>query len=109
MIHVFRITGSFILIAVTISTLISVYCSRKNGKEPEAVDFSENFKEAFLTTEVAFKVLTIVVPFLCTGCLLLFFITHFKIEALMLFAACIQIPIVFSALQKILPDLKGGE
>lgn len=109
MIHVFRITSRFILIAVTISTWISVYCSRKNRKEPEAVDFSENLKEALLTTEIAFKVLTIMVPFLCIGCLLLFFVTHLRIEALMLFAACIQIPIIFSALQKIHPDLKGGE
>ena len=105
----FRTASRLILLAVTISTLISVYYSMKNGKEPKAVDFSENLKEALLTTEVAFKVLVIMVPFLCIGCLLLFFATYFKVEALMLFAACIQVPTVFYALQKFLPDLKGGE
>ena len=109
MILVFRIASGLIFIFVTITTLVSVYYSRKNGKEPEAVDLSENSREALLVSEVAFKVLVVMVPFFCIGCLLLFFVTLFKVEAMMLFAACIQIPIVFYALQKIRSGLKGGE
>lgn len=100
MILVFRTACSLIFIAVTTSTLISVYYSRKNGKEPGAVGFSENFKEALFVSGVAFKVLVVMVPFLCIGCLLLFFFTYFRIEAIILLVACIQIPVIFFCLSK---------
>jgi Na+/H+ antiporter NhaD/arsenite permease-like protein len=109
MVLIFRIACRLIFILVTITTLISVYHSRKNEKEQGAEDLSENSKEALLVSEVAFKVLVVMVPFLCIGCVLLFFVTRFKTEAVLLFAACMQIPIVFYALQKISPGPKGGE
>jgi len=109
MILVFRTACRLIFIAITTSTLISVYYSKKNGKESGVVDLSENFKEALVVSGVAFKVLVVMVPFLCIGCLLLFLVTHFKVEAIILLAACIQIPIIYFALQKIHPDLEGDE
>ena len=65
-------------------------------------------REALVVSEVALKVLVVMVPFFCIGCLLLFFVTFFKVEGMMLFAAYIQIPIIFYTLPKI-RGLKGGE
>lgn len=96
-----RITiGAVLLMMTTTMTLLLYYYITKKMEAPQK-DLSEDLKKAVKVSDVSFRVLLIITPFLALGLILaLFVFEFFRCEIIMLLLAWLQFPVIYHLLKK---------
>ncbi|MBU7046063.1 MAG: hypothetical protein HXS54_06460 [Theionarchaea archaeon] len=104
------IMGAVLVMMTTTTALLWYYYITKKMDAPQK-DLSEDLKKALQISDVLFKVLLIITPFLILGLILaLFVFEYFRCEIIMFFLAWVQVPVIYYIMRK--SDsfrTKGGE
>ena len=102
--------GAVLVMITTTTTLLLYYHITKKTEAPQK-DLSEDLKKAVQVSDVSFRVLLIITPFLTLGFILaLFVFEFFRCEILMFLLAWLQVPIIYHLMRR--SDsyrTKGGE
>lgn len=104
------IMGAVLVMMTTTTALLWYYYITKKMDAPQK-DLSEDLKKALQISDVLFKVLLVITPFLILGLILaLFVFEYFRCEIIMFLLAWVQVPVIYYIMRK--SDsfrTKGGE
>jgi Na+/H+ antiporter NhaD/arsenite permease-like protein len=102
--------GAVLVVMTTTTALLWYYHITKKIEAPQR-DLSEDLKKALQISDVLFKVLLVITPFLILGFILaLFVFEFFQCEIIMFLLAWVQVPVIYHIMRK--SDscpTKGGE
>ncbi|MBU7016271.1 MAG: hypothetical protein HXS44_02085 [Theionarchaea archaeon] len=104
------IMGAVLVMMTTTTALLWYYYITKKMEAPQK-DLSEDLEKALQISDVLFKVLLVITPFLILGLILALFVSEFfRCEIIMFLLAWVQVPVIYYIMRK--SDsfrTKGGE